>query len=51
MRKRTPEIQLKAVVAQGLELLVVLVIADADDGQLGGLDGEEKVRDTTPVTR
>ncbi len=51
MQKRTPEVQLKAVVSQGLELLVVLVIADADDGQLGGLDGEDEVRDTAPVTR
>ncbi len=46
-----PEVQLEAVVAQGFQLLVVLVVADADDGQLGALQRLYEVGHTAPVTR
>ena len=47
----TPEVQLKAVIAQGFQLLIVLVITDADDGQLGALQRLYEVSHATPVTR
>ena len=37
------------MVLQGLELLVVLVIADADDGDAGALDGGDQLAHTSPV--
>ena len=39
----SPVIKLDGVVAQGAQLLVVLVIADADDGHLGAVDRLDQV--------
>ena len=44
-----PEVQLKGAVAQRLELLVVLVIADANYGHLAGLDDAQQLAHATPV--
>lgn len=47
--KPPPVVQLHHMVLQGLELLVVLVIADADDGDAGALDGGDQLAHTPPV--
>jgi hypothetical protein len=39
----SPVIQLDGVVAQGAQLLVVLVIADADDGHLAAVNGLDQL--------
>ncbi len=46
-----PELELQAVVAQAAQLLVVLVVADADDGQLGRLDAQDEVLHAAAVAR
>lgn len=48
---RAPELELQAGVAQRLELLVVLVVADGDDGQLGALDRRYQVGHPAAVAR
>jgi len=46
----TPVIQLQGVVTQGAQLLVVLVIANADDGHLAAVNGLNELCHPTPVT-
>ena len=45
-----PVVQLQGVVAQGAQLLVVLVVANADDGHLAAVDGLDQLRHASPVT-
>ena len=42
--KGAPEVELQSVVFQRLELLVVFIIADADDRAFGGLDRVDELR-------
>ena len=51
MKQRAPELELQAVVAQAAQLLVVPVVADGDDGQLGRLDAGDEVRHAAAVAR
>lgn len=46
----TPVVELQGVISQGAQLLVVLVIADADDGHLAAVDGLDEVSHPAPVT-
>ncbi len=49
LRRGLAELQLQAVVAQRAQLGGVLVVADADDGDLGALDGLDQVLDAAAV--
>ena len=44
-----PEVQVQGAIAQRFELLIIFVVADADNGDLAGLDGVDQLADASSV--